>query len=241
MKLFYIVALCCVAAPLSAQTGVRSPQGWSVALMGGGAAFTDFQRSTVQALGPSQGGGFVRHDFPRRVSAKTAGSFAGAISYWPSPNWGLRLFGSHAATRFETIIAESDAVLMDMPRSSEESSALAPLSIMSYDAQAIVRLPAIRQRLMPYGIVGAGIVRYKLSAGEGPVPEEARTDFAAGAQIKPAVRLGLGAALPFRSAGWGLSFELTDQIAKTPLPSGGDKSVNLTNALSFMVGVSLKL
>jgi hypothetical protein len=241
MKLLLVFATLLVAAPLSAQNGVPSPQGWSLTVMGGGAAFTDFQRSTVQAVGVSRSGGPEQRDFPRRVSAKTAGSLAAAISYWPTPNWGIRLFGSYAASRFETMIAESDAEFMDVPRSSEETGALAPLSIISYDAQAVFRLPTVRQRLMPYAFLGGGIVRYDITAGGDPVPDEAHPDFTSGGQTRPAARLGIGARLPFRRAGWGLSFELNDQIAGTPIPRGGDQSVRVTHALGFMVGVNVGL
>ena len=238
MKLLPIVAALMLAAPVYAQKSVRPPQGWSLSLSGGGAAFTDFQRSTVRALGPTASGGLEHRDFPLRISAKTTGTFAAGLSYWSNSAWGLRLFGSYAATRFKTLIAESDAAFLNVPQSSEEAEELAPLTIASADAQAMVRFPIIRNRITPYAFLGGGIVRYGASPTDGSMPEEADADFASGSQIKPAARLGVGASLPLGRDRWRLNFELNDQIAPTPLRRGGDRSVNITNAVAFMIGVS---
>ena len=241
MKLLAVAVVLLVAAPAYGQSTARPPQGWSLGVHGGGAAFTDFQRSTVRAPVAAAGGTLIDRELPRRVSAKTAGALGGSISYWSKEWWGVRLFASFAPSRFETLIPESDAEMLDMPRSSEDAEELAPLSIISTDAQLMVRLPTIGNRLMPYTFAGIGIVRYSTTESDAPMPEEADEDFASGSQIKPAGRLGIGAAFPLGRDGWRLNFELSDQIAPTPLRRGGDRSVTVTNAVAFMIGVSFEL
>lgn len=238
MKRFVFLWLILVVAPVRAQSTIQPPQGWSVAIFGGGSAYTDFHRGTVQTVSESPTGGLQETEFARRVGAKTAGAFAGAIAYWPSHTWGLRLFASYSPSRFEAVVPQ-EAIALVATRQASEPGPLAALAITSYEAQGVIRLPTIRKRLMPYGLVGLGVVRY--AAEGGPLPDEARPDFAAGSRVKPAVRFGIGVRLPMRPAGLGLNFELTDQIAGTPMRTDGGRTVSVTNAVSFMVGASWTL
>lgn len=235
MKRFVFVFFILIVAPLRAQDTMQPPHGWSVAVFGGGSAYTDFHRGTVQTVAESPTGTLQQREFAQRIGAKTAGAFAAAVSYWPSNNWGLRLVASYSPSRFETMVPQ-DAIALVETRDATEPGPLAALAITSYEAQGMLRLPTVRNKLMPYGLVGIGVVRY--SAEDGAVPEEARSDFAAGSRARPAVRIGLGARLPMRPAGLGLNFELTDQIARTPVRADGERTVSLTNAVSFMVGAS---
>ena len=235
MKMLVLLFLVIVAAPVSAQNSIQPPQGWSLADFGGGSAYTDFQRGTVQTVTASPSGGLQQYEFARRVGAETAGAFAAAVSYWPSNNWGVRLFTSYSPSRFETMVPHDAPALVERLDASGEV-ALADLMITSYEVHGTIRLPTIRNKVMPYGVVGVGVVRY--SPEEGLLPEEAQSDFATGSRVMPAVRLGLGASLPMRPAGLGLNFELTDQIAGTPVRAEGDRNVSLTNAVTFMVGLS---
>jgi hypothetical protein len=142
---------------------------------------------------------------------------------------------------------------MGMPRSSEDSARLAPLSISMYQAQLLFRLPTIRSRVMPYGIVGAGRTHYAVGHGD-PVPEEAVDDFGSGSRNRMAATLGLGAMINMRREGWGLNFELTNQISQTPIKGASESSeiadnarlledprrspVGHINTVSFMVGIT---
>lgn len=238
MTRLLLLSVLIAASPLQAQSGVRPPNGWSLGVFAGGAAFTDFQRSTVQTATLSKSGQAMAREFPRSVGAETSGALAGTLAYWPGNNWGFRLRGSYMPTRFETIIPQSEAEFLNQPRSSADGEAFRAINITAYDGQVLFRLPTIRHRVMPYGIVGGGVVRYSLRSGSEPVPDEARTDFEAGAPTRPAVTVGLGAMLGLQRPGWGLHFELMDQMARTPVRGTSDDSVNMTSSLTFMVGAS---
>jgi hypothetical protein len=237
MRLLLILILL-AASPLNAQSGVRPPRGWSLGVFGGGAAFTDFQRSTVQAATLSQSGQAMAREFPRSVGAETSGALAGTLAYWPGNNWGFRLRGAYMPTRFETIIPQSEAVFLNQPRSSADGEAYRAMNITAYESQVLFRMPTIRHRIMPYGIVGGGVVRYSLRNGTEPVPDEAQSDFDGATPTRPAVTIGLGAMLGLQRPGWGLHFELVDQIARTPVRGDNDDSINMTSSLTFMVGAS---
>jgi hypothetical protein len=238
MKRFVFFVLFLAATPAHAQNAIQPPRGWSVAVFGGGSAYTDFQRGTVQTVTETQSGGLEEREFARRVGAKTAGAFAAAVSYWPSDNWGVRLFAAYSPSRFETLVPEEAIPLVETSDATEPGS-LAGLAITSYEAQGLVRLPTIRNKLMPYGLLGLGVVSY--SAEKGQLPEEAQSEFETGSRVKPAVRLGVGVRLPMGPAGLGLNFELNDQIAASPLRADGGRRVSVTNAVSFMVGLNWTL
>lgn len=209
-RVFHIALLIALfATPLHAQTGVRPPQGWSLAAFAGGAAFTDFHRNA-----------------DRRIGAETSGSFAGHLAFWPTGHWGVRARIGYAPSRFE-VIAEQEA--------RDTAPPLASLSIMSYEGQILFRLPTLHGRVMPYGIAGGGVLRYQLGS-DAPLPEEAETAFEADRYMT--VTLGAGAALALRPTGWSLGFELTDQVSRTPIPGTGSDRIKTTSSVAFMVGAS---
>lgn len=239
MKLRLAILLISIATPLAAQTGVRPPQGWSLGVFGGGAAFTDFQRASIHGFRPTGGGKLEEREIAQLVGAETAGAIAGTLAFWPSRNWGIRARGALAPTRFETVIRKSDADFMNAPETSEETGKLAALAISSLDGQILFRLPTIRGRIMPYGIVGGGVVRYALGRGDERVPEEAADDFEeGGSQTRGALSFGLGAMLGLRPERWALHFELTDQIARTPVEGTSSDQIRTTSSVAFMVGAS---
>lgn len=227
-----------IATPVHAQTGVQPPQGWSLGLFAGGAAFTDFQRQTMRATGFSSSGQIEQREIPQRLGAVTSGTLAGALAFWPSRNWGLRLRGTYTPSRFETIIGEADARFLKEPRSSDETGSLASLNIFSYDVQAVFRMPTIRNRIMPYGVVGVGLIEYDLKSRDKPIPADVRGNFENGRERRRAPVIGLGAMLPLRPKGWSTHFELTDQLAKTPVESKDRDAVKLTSHVSFVLGLS---
>ncbi|HEX6559961.1 MAG TPA: hypothetical protein VF021_10875 [Longimicrobiales bacterium] len=232
MKYAAILLVGLWAAPAIAQNGVRSPQGFSIGVAAGGSAFSDFQRSNFQAQRLSASG-VEQQEFSRRVGAHTSGSVAGYLAFWPAQNWGLRLYGAYTPSRFEEIISRSAAEFTNAP----SADTMAALAVENYQAQALFRLPTIKGRVMPYGIVGGGVMRYT-AKNNGVVPAEAATAFSSGRQTKTAASIGAGAMLQMRRRGWGLNFELIDNISRTPMASG---PVRNPSSVSFTVGLSLLL
>ena len=245
-----LLTLAIAAADAAAQTGIRAPQGWSLGIFGGAAAFSDMQRGSIRV---------DDRELARRVGAETSTTLGAYLAFWPSQNWGLRAHGTYAPSRFETIMHEGDAEVAGVPLTSAEGHRLAGLSIMSADLQFLFRLPTIKNRVMPYGILGAGVARYSVQSGEEPVPDEAAGEFEGGDKIRPAAVLGLGAMLPMRNRSFRLHFELTNQLAATPLEGGeghsvltedgtivfdprdtpaGERRVSVMNNVRFVVGVS---
>jgi hypothetical protein len=258
-KAAFWVALTLILIPVSrlhSQTGIRPPQGWSLGLMGGAAAFSDMQRGRIRVFRPTDVG-MESRELARRVGAETATALGGYLSYWPSRNWGLRLNASYAPTRFETYMRESEADFAGLPPSSD--STLAALNIVTAELQALFRLPTIKNRVLLYGIVGGGVARYDVASGTEPLPAEAEGEFDGGHTVRPGGMFGLGAMLPFRNRAFRLHFELTNHLTGTPINGGeeqtvqlphgeiefnprdepsGDERVAVINAVRFMVGAS---
>lgn len=226
--------------------------------MGGVAAFSDMQRGSVLVLRPTAAG-MESRELARRVGAETSTAIGTYVSFWPNRNWGIRLHGTYAPTRFETFMRDSEADFAGMPQSSEGSVRLAGLNIFTADLQALFRLPTIKNRVLLYGIIGGGIARYGVVAGAEPVPEEAEGEFERGHRVRAGGMLGLGAMLPFENRAFRLHFELTNHLAATPIEGGdpqtvqlpegtiefnpqdepsGDERVGVMNAVKFMVGAS---
>jgi hypothetical protein len=229
----------------------------SVGFFGGAAAFSDMQRGSVRVFRPVSTG-FESREMVRRVGAETSTSVGGYVAFWPSRNWGLRVQGAYAPTRFETFMKESEAEYAGLPQSSEENGRLAGLSIGTVDLDVMVRFPTIKNRVMLYGILGGGLARYSVQEGN-PVPEEAEGEFEGGVKVRPAAVFGLGAMLPMRNRALRLHFELTNHLAETPLQGGdrqatempngtivfdpgdepaGERRVAIMSGVRFVVGVS---
>lgn len=253
--LIAIAMLVVIWSPINAQTGVRPPRGWSLSAGAGGSAFTDFQRVTVRAARLSAGGRIEEREFPRSIGAQTSGNISAAIGYWPGKNWGLRFQALLEASRFQTMVSPTDAQFAGVPESSKDSTRLPGLLIRSYHGQFIFRMPTIHARIMPYGVVGGGIVRYVVQPGDQALPPEAAADFNSGYRQRGAATVGLGAMLNMRRRGWALNFELADRIGRTPIrhsalstrlsptmeliPTEDRPSdpVRLASAVSFTVGL----
>ncbi|HEY0810464.1 MAG TPA: hypothetical protein VGD49_09905, partial [Longimicrobiales bacterium] len=89
------------ATHLNAQTGIRPPRGFSLGFLGGAAAFSDMQRGSIRVSRPTLSG-VEERELARRVGAETSTTLGAYLAFWPSRNWGLRLAGSWAPSRFET-------------------------------------------------------------------------------------------------------------------------------------------
>lgn len=206
--------------------------------MGGAAAFSDMQRGSLEVVRVT-GSGVEARDLALRIGAETSTVLGAHMSFWPSRNWGVRLHGTFAPTRFESLMGGADAQLL--PEFAPDSSRYAGLHVATAELQALFRLPTIKNRVLLYGIIGGGVSRYEAAGAEDPVPPEAAGDFEDGARLQPGGVFGLGAMLPFRNRAFRLHFELTDHVTATPIsaPGGTDGDiVELTNAVRFMVGVS---
>lgn len=237
MRSSLVLAALLAAAPLHAQSGVQPPQGWSLGLFIGGSAFTDFQRSNVRSVGMTPSGRPYDLEYVRRIGAATSGTVAGTLAFWPSRNWGGRARGAYAPSHFETEIPQADAEAMEGPAGAPEATPLAALTISSLEGQLLFRMPTIHNRIMPYGIVGGGVIRY-MPGGGGVIPDEAELDFEAGARTRPDATVGLGAMLGLQKKGWGLHFELVDQISRSPVTGGDLEGGRLMNSVSFTFGAS---
>ncbi|HUP90285.1 MAG TPA: hypothetical protein VM100_13080 [Longimicrobiales bacterium] len=169
-----------------------------------------------------------------RISPHTSGIFTVGLGFWPGRNWGIRLQAAHMPTRFEEI---RPGVLMTLDGSDRYSK----LSIRSYLATANFRMLTIQNRVMPYGIIGGGVVEYRPERDEHPIPLVASDDFAEGVRREPAGVVGVGARVQTRSNGWALNFELTDQLSRSPIGHSDGNSVRVANAASFIVGLSWTL
>lgn len=207
-----------VVVPATANAQVRPPEGWGVALGAGGTAYTALHRT-----GES-----------KRLSPHTSGMFMAALNFWPTRNWGIRAQGTLMPTRFEEI---EPAFQMQA-----DSITYAPLTIESYQVQANFRMPTIRNRIMPYGIAGGGVMRFKATRRlDQPLPKEAVADFGGGTRQSPSASFGLGARVQSRDNGWALNFELVDQIARSPMDDVPGNQVRYMNAASFIIGFSWTL
>ena len=207
-------------------------------MAGGGAAFTDFQRSELTASRLDASGEVSEQDFSRRIGAHTTGTIAGWLGYWPASTWGLRVYGSFTPTRFQTIISRSAAEFIGVDRLNPDTTQFASLSIAAVQLQAVFRFPVIHGKVMPYGVVGGGTVRYSVPDGSEPVPVEAGTDLGPGTRQQFAGTFGAGAMLQTRRTGWTINFELMDKLSRTPIRSG---PVRVLNAASFTIGLSWHL
>ena len=217
MRLLCVALILVFTRPVHAQNGVRPPQGWSLSAAAGGSAYTALQRSSDQT----------------RLSPHTSGIFTAAIAWWPSGNWGLRVHGTERPTRFAEINTP-DTTFSD-------TITYASLTIQAAQLELNFRMPTIHNRIMPYGVLGAGLTRFTARPRGNPLPPEATTDFAAGPVTVRSGTVGIGARLPTRRNGWGIDFELLDQIARTPIKSGRRNEVHTTSAASFTVGLSWTL
>ena len=210
--------------------------------MGGAAAFSDMQRSSMTVFRTTSAGLETR-DLGRRIGAETSTALGAYLSFWPSRNWGLRVYGTYTPTRFETIMRGGHG---SFNPEAPDTGRLAGLDIMTADLQAMFRLPTIKNRVLLYGILGGGLARYEVRSSDerAPLPEEAEGDLGDGPRTHPAGMFGLGAMLPFRNRAYRLHFELSNHIGETPLGGVIDAAttvedpVEFTSSVRFMVGAS---
>lgn len=259
-----IVSVCLAVLPLRAAAQVSAEPWfragtWMMTVEVGGAAFSDFERSQARPVASELELG----DFSRRVSARTAVSLGGWISYWIGNGWGLRAGASWVPSSFTVWHDETARRVLDAGGLlGEEEPSYRSLDVLMADASLVFRFPHSFGRVVPYGIAGAGLVRYRPS-GADPIPPEAREDFQAQGRQTAAAMFGIGAAIPLQRNNLLMTFQLTNHLSRTPLgdhaagetfelggvlmqiqPDGelrGDDDVGLTSHVRLALGLTLPL
>lgn len=198
------------AAQVSAEPWLR-PGTLQLAAEIGGAAFSDFHRARARPVVAIAD----MHDFRRRVSARTSITVGATATYWVGTSWGVRFGGAFVPTRFSVWNEESAELRLD-PSPLDEDAMYASLGVWLGNAAITFRFPRSFGRVVPYGVVGAGVVHYSLR-DDADLPAEARTQFDSGGRTMPAALLGLGATLPLQREGLLLNFELTNHISRSPI------------------------
>lgn len=218
-----LATLAIAAADASAQV---SAEPWfrggtfMITLEAGGAAFSDFDRSQIR---PVSGAG--SDDFRRSVSARTSGSVGAWASYWIGHGWGIRAGASYVPSSFDVRTEEATPPEMDGGDGAEPR--YSSLDIWLVNAAVVFRFPHSFGRVVPYGIVGGGLIRYRAS-GDASLPPEASENFRDGHRQLPAALVGLGATIPLQRRNLLLSFELTDHISRAPLSGAGGQTFEVS-------------
>ena len=219
------------ATPAAAQQK-RDTQMGGVTLTGlvGGAANTDLQRVAVRdATGPAP---------VRRVTADTSPVVAGAVGYWPSRHWGIRVHGSFAPTQLE-VRNQAGNGLRDAPFA--QSAAW----LWTTDAAFMIRAPVTPGgRIVPYLLFGGGVIGLRADRAE-PITEATGENLESHS-IEPTGLLGLGAHVPLRRRSLALTFELTDHVFTTPIRDpviGTDAAgqVGVSHHIRLLTGVTVRL
>jgi hypothetical protein len=203
---------------------------WMVTLEVGGAAFSDFERTQARPVGDDLELG----DFDRRISARTAGSVGGWVSYWIGSGWGVRAGLSFVPSTFTVWNDESAQIALEGVAPERVDPEYASLGIWMANASALFKFPRSFGRVTPYGMVGGGVIRYRTS-GEAELPPEARDRFESGSWQTGAAMFGIGAAIPLQRKNLMMSFEITNHLARTPR---GDRSAG---EMFDLEGVSMQL
>lgn len=217
MKRTVLVCVCAVLLPgpvhaqVSAEPWFRAGT-FMLTVEVGGAAFSDFERTQARPVD----GGLELGDFERRVSARTAGSAGAWASYWIRDGWGVRAGLAFVPSSFTVWNEDVARTALESLRPAEAEETYASLSIWMASLSGVFRFPHSFGRVVPYGIAGAGLVRYHASE-DAAIPPEARGRFASGDWQTGAGVIGVGAAIPLQRRNLLMSFELTNHISRTPL------------------------
>lgn len=234
-----LLGLCAAALPLPAAAQVSAEPWfragtWMVTLEFGGAAFSDFERTQARPVAADLELG----DFTRRVSARTAASAGAWVSYWIGNGWGLRAGLSYVPSSFT--VWNDDAARRMLAAGSPDSDATedpsyASLDVWMANASVVFRFPRSFGRVVPYGLAGAGLIRYGVS-GDAAIPPEARGRFEQGDYQTAAGMFGIGATIPLQRNNLLMSFELTNHLSRTPLGNGNTGETFELNGVLMEIG-----
>ena len=202
------------------------PGSVALSIYGGGGAFSKVHR--IQGAEGSED--------PADVVVQTSGAFAGEAVWWLTGNLGLRLHGSFLPSRFDVRSERDESGLAGAGTAARV--AWRGVHVWIADAAVLVRPPVTLGRMMPYAVVGGGIVSYR-PRGEDALPPELGEAFSGGARNAGAAVLGLGAVLPLQRERLLLSFALTNHITRPLVAAGADPST--TSHVRLLAGITLPL
>jgi hypothetical protein len=234
-----ILCTCAAVLPIPASAQV-SAEPWfragtlMLTVEFGGAAFTDFERTQARPVGAD----IEMGDFTRRVSARTSASAGAWVSYWIANGWGLRGGLSYVPSSFTVWNddAARRALSDEIPAmDAAEDPPYASLDVWMANASVMFRFPHSFGRVVPYGIAGAGLIRYHVS-GDETIPPEARGRFEEGDYQAFAGMFGIGATIPLQRNNLLMSFELTNQLSRTPLDNGNVGETFELNGVLMEIG-----
>lgn len=207
--------------PTSAAHGqvlAAGERGIEAAFFTGASFYGAFLERTGRAtLLDSDGRPLASDEFRRTISARGAGSIGAALSYWFTPTWAVRVHGSYSRSRFtvddEPVDDDDDTLSSAGLR---EPGRLAPLTVRTYDASLVFRIPARVGELAPYALLGGGVISYRAHPKEGrDVPVGARGAFSRGTRRDIAGVAGIGTIYSLGRAS--LAVEVTDHISRSPV------------------------
>jgi hypothetical protein len=243
VTLFRSLPILLLAATLSPQPAHAQRDGFRIAVsgFGGGVAFSDFQRRSVQYATPGE---LSIRSMDQAISVSPT-VFAGAsIGILPANDWGLRFSYAYARSHFDTYSLDRGAPVQ---LSDQDKSALVGMQILASDL--VFRLPPKIGRVRTYGLAGVGWTSYRTptrNASEEELDAPRHRGRWTGT-------FGLGARVPLENAGLSLEFELADHVARTPwqaeeidTATNGEvmltssepvTPVRLVNQVSFSVGM----
>lgn len=214
-----MVGLLVPTSAAHAQVLAAGERGIEAAFFTGASFYGAFLERTGRAtLLDSDGQALSSNEFRRTISARGAGSIGAALSYWLTPTWAVRVHGSYSRSRLtvedEPVDGDDDGV----PSSSglREPGRLAPLTVRTYDASLVFRIPARVGELAPYALLGGGVISYRAHPGEGrQIPVGARGAFNRGTRRDLAGVAGIGTIYSLGRAS--LALEVTDHISRSPI------------------------
>lgn len=217
------------AAQVTAEPWFRAGT-FMLTIEAGGAAFSDFDRSQVRPVSED----IALGDFRRRVSARTSGSAGVWATYWLAHGWGIRGGLGFVPSSFDVWNEDAARQVLEPGSPGEASEPKhASLDIWLASAAVVFRFPHSFGRVVPYGIVGGGVIRYHAS-DDASLPPEAQQSSRNGDWQVPAALIGIGVTIPLQRRNLMLSFELTDHISRAPLSGARDQTFEMSGVPLLM-------
>ena len=191
----------------------------TVSLLAGGSAFTRLQTVTVENGG----------SFPGSLALSTTTALGGEGTYWLRDWLGLRVQASYAPGEFQLRMSEEGRDSLLGADAGPSDLRFSDIAIYTYDARAVVALPFTVQPARLTGMLGVGGATFvaddKDAGGLDAAMEGAST------RTRLSGVIGLGLRIPLRSGRVALSFELTDHVARSPVPANDGRILLRTDRL----------
>ena len=222
-----IAALSTSPAALRAQDVLDSDRAaLSVTLHAGGTAFTRMQNIAVEAPGSPQG------SYPGSIAASTSASLGADLTLWFRPWLGARLHFLYAPSNFELRVTEEDREEILGEGADYQSLDYSDLSLFTLTGAVVLALPIKSTHVAPYALMGLGGALL-VADDRGAQGLDSAFD-GHGAATRAAALAGIGIKIPLNTGRVSLSFEITDQVMRTPIPEHDDRVLLETSALSVV-------